>query len=171
MNYYLQPISVEKFKSKVKIQFSNILDGFNSFINFTLDGSLIDNAEDVLIDLFTRIFEENSKECYVDFYINNISEVDKSNLLNLLSSEDKDILQNLLKTTCNNSIYFKLSSTELIPFFVRLNTREVFFITFYFIKCPITIWGNYNLKFPCFFSNETEKNYYYNLFTSYNLVN
>ena len=70
----------------------------------------------------------------------------------------------------HDGVYFKLIDKNLIPFFVRLNTKEVFFVTFYFNNRPITVWGNYNMKFPCFVNNDEDLEYYLQLASKLNLA-
>ena len=70
----------------------------------------------------------------------------------------------------HDGVYFKLIDKSLIPFFIRLNTREVFFVTFYFTNRPITVWGNYNMKFPCFVTNDEDLEYYLQLASKLNLT-
>lgn len=170
MDINLIPISDEEFKSKVNIRFNNIMNGFNNFINFTLNPIDINKAEATLIKIIEDIFNRNDKEFYLDFYINKVSEEDKKKLLSLLTKEDRKILIQIIKQISNQGIYFKLTSADLIPFFTRLNTKEVFFVTFYFTNKPITIWGNYGMKFPCFFNTDDTRDYYLNLFKNNELI-
>jgi hypothetical protein len=151
----------------VNIKFKNILDGFNLFKNFTIEAENIKDGEKKLIKFIQLIFEENNNEAYVDFYINKLSLEDKEKLISLICEEDTEILKLHLDLEPTNTIYYKLASKTLIPFLVRLNTRELFFVTFYFSNKPITIWGNYNMKFPCFFNNEEVFNFYYSLSKSF----
>lgn len=164
MNNSLIPIDSSHFKDKVILRFNNILEGLDSYINSTIDFSSKISGEDYIITLIEKIFEYNDNECYIDFYLKNLTEDDKKKLISLLSPEDKEIFINILNTINTSTIYYKLISKELIPFFTNLNTKEIFFVTFYFTKRPITIWGNYNKKFPCFFLTEEDKNFYMNLF-------
>lgn len=159
----LIPLSTDEFNNKVSIRFNSILEGFDSFKNFTVTAKNIGNGENVLIEFIEKIFKENNYEAYVDFYINKISNEDKEKLLSLVSDEDKKILKLHLSIKPHDGVFYKLLNKNLIPFLVRLNTREVFFVTFYFTNKPITIWGNYDLKFPCFFDNDEDFNFYYNL--------
>lgn len=170
MDTLLIPISDEDFKKAVSIRFNNIMNGFDNFINFTLNPTDIATAEDKIINLIETIFEDNNNECFIDFYINKISTEDKENLLKLLSTEDVTTLKSLLESTVHDGVFFKLTSKKLIPFLTRLNTREAFFVTFYFTKRPVTIWGNYGMKFPLFFENEEDKNHYLKLSKSNTLV-
>lgn len=36
---------------------------------------------------------------------------------------------------------------------MKLSLREVFFSTFYMLDYEVTIWGNYNKKFPVFYKD------------------
>lgn len=168
MNASLIPITNIDFKNTINIKFNNIIDGFDLFKNFTINGN-IPNGEEKIIKFIEKIFEENIDTTYIDFYINKISDEDKDNLISLISSNDKDTLKELMNIN-HTAVYFKLIDKNLIPFFVRLNTREVFFVTFYFNNRPITIWGNYNMKFPCFVNNDEDLKYYSDLATEYDIL-
>ena len=167
MDKLLIPISNEEFNRVINIKFRNILDGFNLFKNFTIEADNIKEGENKLIKFIEKIFEENNNEGYVDFYINKLSHEDREKLISLICEEDAEILKLHLNLKPTNSVYYKLTNKDLIPFLVRLNTREFFFVTFYFCNKPITIWGNYNMKFPCFFNNEEVFNSYYSLSKSF----
>lgn len=167
MEQLLIPISNEEFNNMVSIRFKNILEGFNLFKNFTIEADDIRDGENKLIKFIEKVFEENNNEGYVDFYINKLSPEDREKLISLISEEDTEILKLHLDLKPTNTVYYKLTSKALIPFLVRLNTRELFFVTFYFSNKPITVWGNYNMKFPCFFSNEDDFDFYYDLSKSF----
>ena len=168
MNELLIPISNDEFKNAVNIRFNNILDGFDLFKNFTIEANTIENdGENKLIKFIETIFEENNSEAYVDFYLNKISDEDKEKLISLISNEDREILKLHLNIEPHDGVFYKLKNKALIPFLVRLNTRELFFVTFYFTNKPITIWGNYDMKFPCFFNKQEDLDFYYNLSKSF----
>lgn len=169
MNSLPIPVSKLEFKNKVNIRFNNVLDGFNDFKNFTLDGNLVENSELSLINFICDVFKENNNECYVDFYINKIDTSEKDNLINLIDQEHKSLLQQIIDMN-HDDIYYKITDIRLIPFFTKLNTKELFFVTFYFTKKPITIWGNYNFRFPCFFNNSNIFDCFYNMAKNYNLI-
>jgi len=163
MNELLIPVSNDEFKNKITIRFNNILEGFDLFKNFTIEANNIDDGENKIIEFIENIFEENNCEGYVDFYINKISYEDKERLIALVPDEDKKILKLHLSDEPHNGVFYKLLNKDLIPFLVRLNTREIFFVTFYFANEPITIWGNYDMKFPCFFNTKKDLEFYYKL--------
>ena len=168
MKNSLIPISTIDFNNTINIKFNNILDGFDFFKNFTIDGN-VTCGEEKIITFIEKIFEENIDDTYIDFYINRISSEDKSHLMNLISDNDKNTLREFMNIT-HDGVYFKLIDKNLIPFFVRLNTKEVFFVTFYFNNRPITVWGNYNMKFPCVVNNDEDLEYYLQLASKLNLA-
>lgn len=171
MTEFIIPISDDNFKNAVNVKFDNILDGFNSFKNFTLVANNIKDGENKIISFIEKIFEENNYEVYIDFYITKLSLEDKKKLFQLIPNEDKKEFNIILNSTNHNGVFYKVFNKTLIPLLVRLNTREIFFITFYFTNKPITIWGNYNLNFPCFLNTETDFDFYYNIAKSFGLVN
>ncbi|AQR98236.1 hypothetical protein [Clostridium saccharoperbutylacetonicum] len=163
MSELLIPISDFEFKNNVNIRFDNILDGFNLFENFTIDASNIEDGEKLLIKFIEEVFEKNNSEAYIDFYIAKLSNEDRSRLAKLIHEEDIKTLELHLNLKSHDGVFYLLKNKSLIPFLVRLNTREVFFTTFYFTNNPITIWGNYNLKFPCFVGSKENLNFYSSL--------
>jgi len=171
INKLLIPISNDEFNNKVHIRFNNILEGFDLFKNFTIKANNMEDVENKIIKFVENIFEENNCEAYVDFYVNKISDEDKENLISLVSDQDKKILELHLNSEPHDGVFYKLINKTLIPFLVRLNTREVFFVTFYFTNKPITIWGNYDMKFPCFFNTKNDLEFYYNLSKSFGFSN
>ena len=86
----------------------------------------------------------------------------------ILNENDNQIIASQIALNCEAEWDAIEGYQKLIPFLVRLSTREIFFITFYFNKIPITIWGNYNMEFPCFFENEKDMNFYKNLWSNFN---
>ena len=164
----LHPVSISEFNKNVSIRFKNILDGFDLYKNFQIYGDNLYDFEADMINFLTDILQYNSNECYIDLYLNNLTSADKNNLLNTCTKKDKSIILDHINLNHDNP-YYKLCNKDLIPFLVRLNTREIFFVTFYFTHIPITIWGNYNLNFPCFTNNEYNIKYYYDIASKNNL--
>lgn len=166
MNNLIIPISNEEFKTAVHIKFNKITTGLDFFKNFSFSNK---SFEENIINFIEYVFKINNNFCYIDFYATNLTKSEKSTLINLVSSKDKEsLLANL--DISNKSIYYKIDNIDLIPLFVRLSTREIFFITFYFTHKPITIWGNYNKEFPCFFETDEDFNFYCDLAKNYELI-
>lgn len=159
----LKIISEDNFKESVRIRFNNISEGFNKYYNGVLQGNTQVSGEVIernMIRFIEKAFEINGTEnSYVDFYYSRLGEEDKKRLEELLSVEDREVLKELKEDKLGDGIYFSLTK-EIISFITRLSTREILFSTIYFTKVPCTIWGNYDLKFPCFFdSNEVMEKY------------
>lgn len=152
-----------EFRNKVDIKFDNILEGFNKYCNGTLQSKAGLNKEAVeekLLSFFEKVLELNGEEnSFVDFYYQRLSDEDKNRLKEFLTAEDEEVLKLAEAELKGNGVYFRLSK-DIMPFILRLSTREVLFSTFYFTKIPCTIWGNYNMKFPCFFKNHENMKLY-----------
>ena len=69
--------------------------------------------------------------------------------------EDNIVFDKFIDLVNENNNYYKINDKKLIKLLTKLCTRELYFITFYFYKNPVTIWGNYNLKFPLFYEDNT----------------
>lgn len=165
MNNMLIPIKECEFKEKVAIKFNNINEGFNKYNN-----SVIEGTEEAFIQFIKSAYELNGQDySYVDFYYNVLNEEDKSTLKKLVSAEDRKALEDFEKQYNEKNIYYKLTE-ESIPIITRLCTKEVLFSTFYFIKYPCTIWGNYNNSFPIFY-NTQELYYKYREMAAENNIN
>lgn len=166
MNNLIIPITNEEFKTAVHIKFNKITTGLDFFKNFSFSNK---SFEENIINFIEYIFKINNNFCYIDFYATNLNKSEKNKLIDLVPNEDKAILLANLDIS-NNCIYYKIDNIDLLPFLVRLCTREIFFITFYFTNKPITIWGNFNKEFPCFFENNDDLKFYYNLAKDYKLI-
>ena len=169
----LYPLSAEDFKNIIDIRFNNINDGLNNFSNGILectDDSLsFKDKENKFLNFFQDAFLLNSNYLIIDFYLKNLDAEEILNLLNALDYNNKIILLNELKNLKDDSIYFTLEDSKLLDFITTLNTQSLFFCTTYFKRFPFTFWGNYNLKFPVFFSDINHLNIYKNLANKHGL--
>jgi hypothetical protein len=161
----LKPISYEEFSILSKIRFSNINDGFSKYINGILeidDNQLSDlKGEEKYINFVKEVYRNNkSKPIIMDFYLKNIDEEGILRILEGLDYEDKLILLKQLRNENKETVYFKIENEEILPFVTRLSTRELLFCTIHFLEKPLTLWGNYNLKFPVFFKNSEDISFY-----------
>ena len=148
-------ITEERFKSSIHIKMNNVIEGFDKFYNITLtlDHNIsFDQKENKIINFIKTLYfsNSNSPSLFVDFYLTSLSQEEYSILLSKLDAHHRDILS---KLRCENfsSVYFKIDNVELLEFFIKLSTRELFFITFYFTNPSITIWSNYNFNFLVFY--------------------
>lgn len=146
----------------VNIRFNNILEGMDTYKNYIIAPvTEADryNKEENYINFMKRCFKINKKvnkytPLVIDLYLSKLNNDQYNKLLLMLSDEDKIILDYLYKNKSKSNYYYILDE-EILPFFVRLCTRELFFITFYFIGYESTIWGNYDFKFPIFYKDES----------------
>lgn len=162
MNIGLRPISKEIFENNVNIRFNNILDGFNNYkykhLECNYDVNLKFNEMN-FIKFIEESYKLNKNSCYIDFYIKNLNQYEYNKLLEGLDGEDKNILNSIWEYILKNSSYvteyFEVNDIYILKLLVKMCTRELFFITFYFTEIPLTIWGNYNLSFPIFFEDDS----------------
>lgn len=160
----LQEISIDHFKNVVNIRFNNILNGFDLYSNGILEHC--DSSASILEkDLsfkgfFKEALKSNNNRTIVDFYIKNLT-VDEINILmDSLELNHTDTLVNHINNGPYNSVYFNLDSEDLMDFITTLNCKALLFSTVYFTDLPMTIWGNYDYKFPVFFETEEVLNHY-----------
>lgn len=154
MNNLLYPVSKEDFKKLVDIRFDNINEGFNNFKSAMLESETLEEAEKNITKFMEEAIILNGEDnSYVDLYFSTLEKEDKERLIGLLKEKDKEIMESIKEILQEDTIYFRLTK-DIIPFITRLSTREVLFCTVYFTNYPITIWGNYNKKFPCFYRDD-----------------
>lgn len=145
----------------VTIRFNNILKGMNTYKNYILEPYIEDDPhakENNYVEFIKECFRINrlvNKEAplVIDFYISRLNDDQYRNLLSIINDEDKVILEYLYKNKTEFNYYYILDE-KILDFFIRLCTRELFFVTFYFIGYEATIWGNYDFKFPIFYKDE-----------------
>lgn len=160
-------ISEEKFKSEVNICFNNINEGFLNFKSKILEEEnyLDGNFTGFILECFKSNGIENS---YVDFYYYNLSVEDRESLRKLLGKDEKEFLDKHIENLDKSTVYFKLTE-EFIEFLTNISLNEILFSTFYFTKIPCTIWGNYNKRFPMFFQEKKDIEFYRDLAKKYKL--
>lgn len=173
LSQILKSISEDEFKNKIKIRFNNILDGFDRYSNGLLeyngDNDSFKIKEGCFINFFNEALELNKGKVIIDLYIKNLEDESLARLLEGLDERDKNILIDNINKQEIKSVYFELHNKDLMSFITRLNTRELFFCTIYFMEKPMTIWGNYNLSFPMFFEGNNMLEIYRDLAKKHNL--
>ncbi|HGD0575006.1 TPA: hypothetical protein ACG7AG_002017, partial [Clostridium perfringens] len=140
MSQILKSISEDKFKNKIKIRFNNILDGFDRYSNGLLeyngDNDSFKIKEECFINFFNEALELNKGKVIIDLYIKDLENESLARLLEGLDERDKNILIDINKHEIK-SVYFELHNKDLMSFITRLNTRELFFCTIYFMEKPM----------------------------------
>lgn len=168
----LLEIDEKEFKEEVDIYFESIIEGFDKYKNLLLlpketnDSSLV---EENYIGFVRDLYNLNDKKLVIDFYISNLDNIEYKCLYDSLDINDKEILK-IIKNKNYTSKYFKVIEENIIDFLVKLCTREKFFVTFYFTKKPLTIWGNYNYKFPIFYKEEENVEYLNKILNAHNII-
>lgn len=166
----IKAIKKTDFNKIVNIKFDNILSGFNnySFIELTpKKDKPFNGIEEDIIKTFESFFDENCLEngLLIDFYKHMLNresiEIIKSNL----NIEENKLLDSILNEGNDDDIYFEITNKSYIKLLVKLCTRELFFITFYFTNNHVTIWGNYNCRFPLFYNESSKINNYLKIAT------
>lgn len=166
----IRDISTEEFNLKVSLKFNNILEGYNKFKVIELyQNNKVKDGEVAYISLIREIFEKD-KALIIDFYKNNLSEESINFIKENIDLKDNILLNEILNKDSGDRIYFEIQNEKYLDLLTKLNTRELFFVTFYFYKSNITIWGNYNMKFPLFYENNDKIDEYLNIAKSKNLL-
>ncbi len=150
----LKVIEEKDFKNIIKIRFNNILEGLDNYDNIELS-SLKNRKKDIeedFINILESFFDLNEGKLIIDFYKKNLNEESINYIKSNLDIGDLEIFNELINECDNENIYYFIESKKYISLLIKLNTRELFFTTFYFYKYPLTIWGNYNFKFPMFYN-------------------
>lgn len=160
------------FIMKVKIRFYNIEDGFEKFKNNILSVNsdklnLFEEKQKIKKNKFKNEYEENfisfiqdaykindNKGVIIDFYINNLDDIAINNILEALDEEEGGLFLNIIHEMTGSTNYFKVDNEEILSLIVKLNAREIFFSTFYFLDKEFTVWGNYNMEFPVFYNDD-----------------
>lgn len=166
----VRDISIEEFNLKVSVKFNNILEGYDKFKVIELyPNNKLNGGEVAYISLIREIFEKD-KALIIDFYKNNLSEESINFIKENIDLKDNILLNEILNKDSGDRIYFEIQNEKYLDLLTKLNTRELFFVTFYFYKSNITIWGNYNMKFPLFYENNDKIDEYLNIAKSKNLL-
>jgi hypothetical protein len=141
-------MNLEEFKKLNSIYLDNILDGFNNYPNTTIEGTEeeVNNAIKLLVD--ANGFENS----YGDFYYGRIDEEAKNKVKASLKAEEIALIESL--ELGKEDIFLRLTP-ELLEVLLKLTSKEILFSSFYFTKYPCLVWGNYGMKYPVFFKDET----------------
>ena len=150
----IEDILNKEFDLKVNIKFNNILEGYDKYkvIELYPKGKLED-IEELYINFLKEIFNKD-KALIIDFYKKNLSRESIKFIKENIEEEEYSLLDEIINTGSDDIIYFEIKNEKYLSLLTKLNTRELFFTTFYFYKSNITIWGNYNMKFPLFYEIE-----------------
>lgn len=158
----VEVVSEKEFNESIKIKFNNILDGFDSYSYVDIH-SIKDKNEEIELDYIKSIeefYDLNEGDLIIDFYKNNLTKDSIDFIKNNLEVNDIIYFDKLINVMNNENIYYRIKDKNYLPILIKLCTRELFFITFYFYKYPVTLWGNYNLRFPLFYNKDSYIHFY-----------
>lgn len=164
----------EEAEKMIKIRFCNVLEGFNKYKYvelFPKEDKEIKIVEEDFINTLEEFFDLNSNEdkLIIDFYKNKLDHDSIKFIYDNIDFHERQLFNDILNEGSSNSIFFEIRDKKYIKLLTKLCTRELFFITFYFTKGPILVWGNYNFKFPLFYNDEKNIKEYIDIAKSNNL--
>ena len=103
-------------------------------------------------DYIRNLWKENGDEhSFVDCYYKFLEKESKDRILQVLTEEQQKYLQELEK---NQQDLLVPLTEELLNLAVDLTDKEMLFFTFYFLKNPCTIWGNYKQEYVLFYPKQ-----------------
>lgn len=165
-------IGKKVFDNIIKVKPVNIImgfDNFNSAIISDYSGSKEKDTEAKFYNLLNKLYEEE-EELIVDYYGNELSNEEFTNMINNLNEEEAEFLNRIKEDKNNSSVYFKIENVEELNLLLNLSLRSILFTTFYFSKDNLTIWSNYDYKFVIFFNEESNLEKYKMLVEECDLV-
>lgn len=169
----IRAIKKEEFNLKVKVKFNNVLDGFENFKYKDLS-PILDKEKSFIEEDFIRavqnFFDLNDDNLIIDFYKSRLDENSIKIIKDSLDTDEIKLFDDILNEGEEHDIYFEITDKIYIKLLVKLCTRELFFITFYFSKHNATLWGNYNFKFPFFYIDEDDIKEYIDIAKDNNLL-
>ena len=102
-----------------------------------------------MADRFIReLWKKNGDEgSFVDCYYPFLEQESKERILSVLQPQQQEYLKNLEEK--GSELLIPLDE-EILAIALELIDREMLFFTFYFVKEPCTIWGNYKQEYLIF---------------------
>lgn len=160
------PLEADQFNKLVEIKFKNIIEGFDRFQNKII---FANNFEEKFIKFLKESYRLNNNQIIVEFCFTSLDKNSSLKIKEFLNDDEKEKFEKILEYRLYNTNYFKILKEEELDLFIKLSTRELFFVTYYFYNIPLTIWGNYNNRFPMFYKSENEFDKYKPLINKYSL--
>lgn len=125
------------------IYFANITEGLEDY-----DYEILQmKAGEAEVFLNSLLDENGENRAYADFYYGKLEAESQARVDEMLDEAVCGYLHDLKAKT--EELFVPLTR-ELLSLFVQLNEQEVLFSSFYFLKYPCTIWGNYNKQYVVF---------------------
>lgn len=108
-------------------------------------------AEKFLRDLWK---ENGDGYSFVDCYYPFLEKESKEQILSVLSRDQREYLENLDKA--GSELLLPLDE-RILSIAVTLNDKEMLFFSFYFLREPCTVWGNYKQEYLIFRSGKRQE--------------
>ena len=136
-----------ELKQKGGIYFDKIQQGMSEY---AWESKFLSSqmAKEYIRNLWKENGDENS---FVDCYYKFLEQESKDKILNVLNEKQKQYLTRLEKE--QKDLLVPLTE-ELLELAVNLTDSEMLFFTFYFLKMPCTIWGNYKQEYVIFYPQQ-----------------
>ncbi|WP_297518440.1 hypothetical protein [uncultured Clostridium sp.] len=164
-------IKVKNINLAFEIYQSKSLEDNSNLDNSNLNKLEIYNIEMKYIEFIDKCFDLNNKKgIIVDFYMDRLDEEALEKMKSFLDINEIVILEAFLEENNYAGTYFKVLKKEILTLFIKLSVREIFFISFYMLDYEVTLWGNYNRKFPIFYKEEKLILLYENIANENNLL-
>lgn len=140
--------NLKELGKKNIIYIKNIQDGFDKYPNIMLEGTeeQVNNAIRKLINL--NGFENS----YADFYYGRLDKEAENKVKAALNEEEIMAIESLELSA--EDIFLRLNP-KLLEILLKLTVKEVLFSSFYFVKYPCVVWGNYGKRYPVFFKDDS----------------
>ena len=150
----IYPVAKVRLKSEA-ILFENIQEGFENYEYFILEG-----GKEAYKKFLMQSYEINGQDgVFGDFYYSSLGEAEKESFRQGLAEKGHKFY---MPESWGQGVYYCLTK-EGLSFLADITLDEILLSTFYFTKFACTIWGNYGLKFPCFFRDKYVKDKYKDL--------
>ena len=139
-------VRLEEIKEDI-IYIKNIQEGFNKYPN-----KILEATEEDVNNAIRRLFNANGIEnSYADFYYGKLNQEEKNRVRATLNDKEIMLVESLNLSA--EDIFIRLNP-ELLEILLKLTASEELFSSFYFVKYPCLVWGNYGHRYPIFFKDE-----------------
>lgn len=140
----LRAVTREELEKRGALLFTNIQEGFDKYHWEILSGN-----ENELKQKLEKLREKSgNQKAYTDFHYGSLKKEEKENVWNMLSDRGRHLLEPY--KFLSKMVYLPLTD-ELFELTLELNCKEILFCTYYFLGESVTVWGNYEMKFPAFY--------------------
>lgn len=127
---------------------ANVQDGMESHPH-----EILSRTADEYLHLLRKLaLKSRETGGFADFYFGRLTDEERAAVLSNLPKNSRDYI--LALNAGPDDLYYQLDGPDDPGLFILadLSAREFLFSTFYFTRPRCTVWGNYGLKYPIFYS-------------------